>query len=134
MKLKISEERCTGCQLCQLACSATKNLCYGIHRSRIKILTIEECIQKITVCRGCRRCQCVEACHYDAFTRNKHTGGVHIEEKNCQACLACLDACPFKAVKMDRTNNIPMVCDLCDGNPQCVQNCFSGALSLNSGN
>ena len=87
-------------------------------------------MQRITVCRGCKQCQCIEACHYDAFSRNKHTGGVQIEEDICQACLACLDACPFKAVKMDRAIKIPMVCDLCEGSPQCVETCFSGALSL----
>lgn len=72
----------------------------------------------------------MEACHYNAFQKDTKTGGVYIDQKECQACLACLDACPFGAINMDQTHGIPIVCDLCNGEPRCVEACMFEVLHL----
>lgn len=128
MKLKISAKRCTGCQLCQLACSAAKNASFGVSRSRLQVFRHKGLKESLIVCRQCRRCQCIEACNYNAFKKDEKSGGVFIDKKECQACLACMDACPFKAVRLDHEEKIPMVCDLCGGDPRCVAVCCAGAL------
>jgi anaerobic carbon-monoxide dehydrogenase iron sulfur subunit len=128
MKLKISSNKCTGCQLCQLACSAAKNANFGVRRSRVQVSRQKGSKERIIVCRQCKRCKCIEACNYDAFKKDEKTGAVFIDKNECQACFACIDACPFKAVRIDHEEKIPMVCDLCGGNPPCVSICYAGAL------
>ncbi len=128
MKFKFAEELCTECQVCELACSAVKDGNYSLKQSRIHIRSSSKRGKtKIIVCRQCRKCKCVEACPYNAFTKNEETGGVSIGP-DCQACLACIDACPFGAVSLDPKNNLPMVCDLCGGRPSCVAVCSRGAI------
>jgi carbon-monoxide dehydrogenase iron sulfur subunit len=128
MKLKVSAKRCTGCQLCQLACSAAKNANFGVSRSRLQVLRQKGLKKIIIICHQCKRCKCIEACNYNAFRKDEETGGVFIDKNECQACLACIDACPFKAVRIDHEEKIPMVCDLCGGDPPCVAICYAGAL------
>lgn len=130
MKLKMLENRCTGCQLCQLTCSAIKSGSFNLILSRINILDKVDGRKKIIVCHQCKKCKCVEACNYNAFKKNNETGNVYVDQDECQACLACIEACPFHAVRLDNVNKTPMVCDLCGGRPSCVDACPSGALAV----
>jgi Fe-S-cluster-containing hydrogenase component 2 len=130
MKLRIVEKNCTGCQLCQLACSAIKNGNFSVSQSRIRVLNRRDGREKIIVCHQCKSCKCLESCHYSAFKKNTKTGGIYIDQDECQACFACIDACPFGAVWLDHSNETPMVCDLCGGSPPCVEACPSEALTL----
>lgn len=130
MKLRIVKKRCTGCQLCQLACSAIKSGRFSINLSRVRILNKVDGRKNIIVCHQCKKCQCLEACHYNAFKRSTETGNVYIDQDECQACLACIDACPFSAVRLDNGKGTPTVCDLCGGSPSCVEACPSEALTV----
>jgi carbon-monoxide dehydrogenase iron sulfur subunit len=130
MKFKIGEKQCTGCQLCQLACSSSKAKGLGLGLSLIQILFHrEKATQRIKVCRQCASCRCMAACQYNAFKRDEKTRAVFIAESECQACLVCLDTCPFDAVFMDPKKGLPMVCDLCQGHPACVEICPAGVLA-----
>ena len=129
MKFKVSEKRCTGCQLCQLACSSAKEGGYSLKQSRIHVLSsLENKGPKIVVCRQCKKCKCVEACQYGAFKKDERTGAVHVDSRECQACNACLDACPFGAVTLHPKSGLPVVCDLCGGDVPCAEVCGSGAI------
>jgi anaerobic carbon-monoxide dehydrogenase iron sulfur subunit len=129
MKLRVSEKKCTGCQLCQLACSAVKEGNYSLREARIHIsFPFKEKGPKIVVCRQCKKCKCMEACQYGAFKKDERTGAVYVDSRECQACYACLDACPFGAVTLHAKSGLPAVCDLCGGDFPCAQVCGSGAI------
>ena len=131
MKFKVAEKRCTGCQLCEVACCFQKCGRLGTKGARIRVLfSSHPGRQKIVVCRQCDVCKCVEACKYGAFRRHPQTGAACIHEMECQACLACIDACPFGAVAIDEGKGLPIVCDLCGGHPTCIGVCYRGAISL----
>jgi Fe-S-cluster-containing hydrogenase component 2 len=130
MKLSISEKKCTACQLCQLACSIQENDILSLKQARIRLFfSPDPGRHKIVVCRQCPTCKCMEACKYGAFRRSE-TGGVFIDEEECQFCLACVEACPFAAVKVDTRKKLPIVCDLCGGHPRCIEVCRTEAIKI----
>jgi Fe-S-cluster-containing hydrogenase component 2 len=49
-----------------------------------------------------------------------------VDQKKCTFCGACVKACPFGAIHADKEAVI--VCDLCGGNPKCVEWCPHGAI------
>ncbi|MFQ6052631.1 MAG: 4Fe-4S dicluster domain-containing protein, partial [Candidatus Bathyarchaeia archaeon] len=40
----------------------------------------------------------------------------------------CVDACPYDAVKLNGSR--PLICDLCGGEPACVERCPTEALAF----
>jgi Na+-translocating ferredoxin:NAD+ oxidoreductase RNF subunit RnfB len=46
-------------------------------------------------------------------------------------CTVCIDECPGDTIHIHPTENVPMFCDLCDGDPQCVAVCPTQTVTLN---
>ena len=40
----------------------------------------------------------------------------------------CVESCVRGCIKMDAEEEIPLLCDLCDGDPQCAKHCPEGAI------
>jgi Fe-S-cluster-containing dehydrogenase component len=40
-----------------------------------------------------------------------------------------VDACPFGVVVLHPETGLPLICDLCGGEPACVVRCATGAIS-----
>ena len=57
------------------------------------------------------------------------TGGIGLDESKCKGCAKCISVCPEGIIKMGSKKNIPVICDICGGEPQCVYSCPTGALS-----
>jgi Fe-S-cluster-containing dehydrogenase component len=53
-------------------------------------------------------------------------GWVKIDGEQCIGCEACVSHCPF-GVMMALPDKV-VKCELCDGNPQCVKYCITGAI------
>jgi len=129
-RIRINPEKCTGCRVCELICSATKHNEFNPKRSRIHIVKMERFFIDIPlVCRMCPNPLCVGSCPTAAI-KKEGNGTVHIDEKLCTSCQKCVEACPFGAISIDSFNNKAIVCDLCAGDPQCVSWCPAGALEL----
>jgi carbon-monoxide dehydrogenase iron sulfur subunit len=60
-------------------------------------------------------------------------GVVKFVQEECIACLDCVDVCPVDAVVWDADSEKIIICDLCGGNPLCVDWCPEDVLSLNGG-
>lgn len=121
-------ERCTGCRVCELACSEYHNNKYNLKDSRIRVVDKKMGKRVIVTCRQCVVPMCVKSCKFEALEK---TGDGHIRvfEENCVGCLACVEACPFGAIWIN-SEGIAVVCDTCDGNPRCVEKCPFNALEF----
>ncbi len=122
--LTIAESRCIGCLLCQVACAYRHFGVFAAGRSRIKVEQITDgnfIKVNVRVCRFCRVKHCVNACSRGAL----HVVGdvVELDTSRCDRCYSCVVACPYGAISIDPTTGYPLICDLCDGDPECVKWC-----------
>ncbi len=127
--LKPVPTNCTGCRLCVMGCSFHQDNAFSQARARLKIRA-DEIKWKFepVVCRQCADAPCAAACPTSAISRDPLTSAVVLGSSECSGCEACVLACPYEAIRMDRTNQVPQLCDLCRGNPECVAACPHGAI------
>lgn len=133
-RLLVDPARCTGCRLCELACSATHFGEFNPALSSIRVrMQIDHATFVPLVCLQCDRPDCVEACPAEALRvveRREHSV-VTVDADKCTGCMLCADACPFGSIR-DAANDMPVLCDLCGGEPACVSTCKFGALDYGS--
>ena len=133
-RVKVDLSKCTGCGLCQLACSAVKEKVYNPEKARIKVTKQGLPPQSaVLVCAQCRKAACKEICPGKAITRNNTTGALVIDDSRCVGCGLCVDACPLDTIWLHPETGVAMKCDLCSGEPACVARCPRGALSVFEG-
>ncbi|MGD8446850.1 MAG: 4Fe-4S binding protein, partial [Desulfobacterales bacterium] len=60
--------------------------------------------------------------------RDPKTHAVVVDEAACVGCKMCVAACPFGNIHFESKRQVAAKCNLCNGDPRCVQNCMSGAL------
>lgn len=123
-------EKCTGCRICELACSEVKEKLYNPRKSRIKLVTLESVINMALACRFCEEPTCVRCCPRDALSQSEENGVVLVDEMKCNGCSWCLEACEFGALTFHSDKRAIVVCDLCQGDPKCVKACPFDALEL----
>jgi len=125
-------ERCTGCGICELACSATKDKNFNPLTSRIRVIRIEPYIDVALACRFCEDAPCVVACPRNALRQNETTGIIIVDEYKCIGCSWCIEACTFGAITYHANKKTVITCDLCDGKPLCIEFCTRKALELST--
>jgi class I fructose-bisphosphate aldolase len=129
-KLRPVAANCTGCQLCEIACVHyhSDDFDQNSHRLRIeyKFRPDEPRISKPIVCPLCEKC--VEACKEGALTVGLD-GYLVLDRSRCNSCGDCVTACPLDLVMLNG-EGIPLFCDMCEGDPQCVQWCKPHAIVL----
>ena len=131
--IRIKEENCTGCRLCELACSSIKVNEFAPKQSRIKVIKNDlEGWARPSICVQCEEAMCLAVCPVGAIRRAKTKGGDHVivvEPDACIGCYRCVVACPFGAIEFQKGQRAAK-CDLCDGDPQCVRFCFYECLEF----
>lgn len=121
--LWVDANLCVGCQMCELMCSLQKTGTFNPYLARIKVTKRpERGLNLPVICRQCLKARCQTACPEGALDRNLQTGAVTLNEDKCIGCRACVAACPFGAIQVSPKGEI-LKCDLCGGNPTCVQFC-----------
>lgn len=122
------QEKCTGCHSCEVWCSFFHFKDCNPSNARLKIIADEDRGVFIpSLCYHCREAWCINECPVEAITRDAETDAVVIDDNICTDCLACVDACPFGVIKV-RNGSEVYKCDLCEGNPVCVQSCTRNAI------
>ena len=129
--------RCSGCSRCEVNCSFFHSGKIGRSGARIKVVKIEDIgIDYPVVCQQCQERFCTK-CPEKAI-RVDSLGQIIVSPTLCTACGTCEILCPIGAIEL--FEEIPLVCDLCGGDPRCVKACtldaihydpeVSGAISL----
>jgi carbon-monoxide dehydrogenase iron sulfur subunit len=125
-----SPDSCTGCLMCKMVC-ALHHEKGGVNprMSRIGVHFFpEKGVITPQVCRLCARPACIEACPENALSQDKKSGVILLHAERCTGCGTCVDACAFNAMFMNPETEKIIVCDLCEGDPQCVRYCMNNTL------
>lgn len=121
-------EKCTGCHRCEMWCSMNKLGEINPSKARIKILRREPSIDFPAICTQCG--VCISACLFGALSRDKKTGAVIVDDEKCIGCGKCMMACPSGMIEVVSDTGKAQKCDLCGGNPVCVQHCPEDAIQF----
>lgn len=128
MPLRFRLSDCTGCKLCQLACSAVHDGVFNPEKARLK-MTHEYNSEGIKIrsshCILCGKCE--EVCPTGAITTNGRW--MNVDHEKCIGCGACVDVCPTHIIYLDG-NEKSIICDLCGGEPECIKWCPKDVITL----
>jgi Fe-S-cluster-containing hydrogenase component 2 len=126
--------KCTGCSLCEYVCALEKKESFWSPlRSRIRIVRLTPAFNIAMTCRFCEDSPCVKACPRDALTQSEENGVIVVNEARCDGCGWCVQACPYGGIAVHPDKPSVLVCDLCNGEPKCIEFCPEEALELVSG-
>jgi Fe-S-cluster-containing hydrogenase component 2 len=125
MRISVDAEKCTGCHICEMVCSLHHEGVINLERSAIRVSKDDfgEITNTPVVCRQCKKMVCL-ASHTEA-DQEEHRGKYKWDD------LSAIENCPFDAVFA--FNGVVMHCDLCGGEPRCVQYCSVEAITFESG-
>jgi len=127
--LFVDYEKCTGCRLCEVACSFFHDKMFNPARARIQVLKWEsQGIDVPIVCQHCEDAPCQLACPVNAIYRETSTGAISINSDLCIGCRMCMGICPFGCITSDTESAKVIKCDLCSGEPECVKYCTPKAI------
>ncbi|MCY0867925.1 MAG: 4Fe-4S dicluster domain-containing protein [Desulfurococcus sp.] len=115
--------RCTGCRLCEIACSLTHEGSIWPSASRIQVYEPYPGAPVPVTCVQCEDYPCVQSCPFNALKIDEKTGAVIVIPENCTLCGACVNACPLEIPRIIPGKNYVLICDLCGGEPACVKAC-----------
>ncbi|MCF8112701.1 MAG: 4Fe-4S dicluster domain-containing protein [Desulfotignum sp.] len=123
-------DKCTGCRICQLACSLALTGGYNPRRARLAVCPgPEHLFHMPVVCSQCSNACCMQVCPTRAITQT-FDGIVKIDDEQCIGCGLCVRYCPVEMVHLDTDTKKAVKCDLCQGDPACVAACPAGALEF----
>ncbi len=133
----ISSKKCTGCHMCELACSAYHENAYRPSVARLfsEVNPTTAAIKGHTCLQtACAKCQ--EVCPQDAIVTKEITVRVKgdypslekngevvkgyvlvVDEEKCTNCGECYDVCPTGVIHEHPEREVAFKCDLCDGEP-----------------
>ncbi|HER27473.1 MAG TPA: 4Fe-4S dicluster domain-containing protein [Rhodospirillales bacterium] len=128
----ITASKCTGCMTCEMACSFTKEQIFRTVHSRLRVFDFIADQGRFVpyICTQCSDAWCAQACPVDAISLDPNTKAWIVAESKCTGCRACTLACPFGSISHNSAVGKAQKCDLCGGNPACVEACPTDALTF----
>ena len=134
--------RCTGCYVCSIACKDRAGLPDDLDWLRVEAheggdYPAPTLYYRVIHCFHCAEPPCVAACPTGVIARQGNER-VRIDAGMCDACEACVDACPYAAIVM-RPEGVASKCDGCADEvargwaPTCVRACPMRALGYGPG-
>ena len=87
-------------------------------------------VHRANICNQCSEPACLDVCPTGAITKSEADGIVRIKETKCLGCGLCDLSCPYGGIDFRAGSRKASKCDLCDGDPPCIEACPVHALSL----
>jgi carbon-monoxide dehydrogenase iron sulfur subunit len=129
--VSVNPSKCTGCGICEYACAVEKGESLGNPMcSRIRVIRMTPMFNFALACRFCEDAPCVKACPEKALAQSEKTGILMVKDKQCKGCDWCVQACPHGGIMIHSDTGKAVACDLCEGEPKCVEFCPEEALDL----
>lgn len=126
--LIVFPELCTGCRDCELVCSLKHEGVFNPQKSRIRVIRdVFQGVELPVVCMQCVDAPCMNSCRVEAISVDDH-GAKIIDYEKCIGCRRCIIVCPLGSNFLHPETGKPIKCDLCNGAPECVKFCSTGAL------
>jgi anaerobic carbon-monoxide dehydrogenase iron sulfur subunit len=126
MRIKADKTKCTGCLLCEITCSLLHHGQVQREASaiRVQLNDLEHGLHQPVVCRQCKKMPCLSSEGEEADEKRRNS---FFWEGNRQI----KDNCAFNALFVFGEKLIH--CNLCEGDPECIKSCPTGALTLSCG-
>ena len=122
-----------------LAYSEVKDVKGKIGNFKVKVLRKPRYVDE-ELCNGCGLCVeeigCIKACPVGAIKKDPLTGIISIDEELCKqeieenGCTECVVGCQYDAICIPPGYDHVVTCDLCGGEPKCIEACPVDALEL----
>jgi Fe-S-cluster-containing hydrogenase component 2 len=130
-RIHVDYTKCTGCKACELACSLKHFGRCEPEESRIRI--DRQCKKSAEffpfTCQHCTMPECTVVCPSGACTRTDK-GLVEVDPELCIGCKFCIIVCPLSSAAWNWREGKSMRCDLCEGEPVCVEVCSTKAIEF----
>ena len=131
--LNFVNEKCVNCRLCEEVCSFRLTNSVYPDVAAIRIGREEgrwgtPYAMVCNLCDGLEEQKCITACPEEALILGN--GIIVWDEEKCTLCELCVDACPQKGVAYDSRSERIYTCDLCGGEPLCIEWCPEEAITL----
>jgi anaerobic carbon-monoxide dehydrogenase iron sulfur subunit len=129
--VSVDPGKCIGCGICEYACTVEKGEgVWNPLRSRIRVVRMAPVFNFALTCRGCDDAKCVKACPERALSQSESTGLLIIDQTKCKGCDWCVQACDHGGITIHSDTGKAIACDLCGGEPKCVESCPEEALAI----
>ena len=129
--VSVDPSKCIGCGICEYTCTVEKGeAMWNPMRSRIRVVRMAPVVNFALTCRGCKDARCVKACPEKAIVQAEDTGLLLIDDNVCKGCDWCVQACEHGGITINPDSGKAIACDLCEGEPKCVQSCPEEALDV----
>ncbi|MBD3351879.1 MAG: 4Fe-4S dicluster domain-containing protein [Candidatus Lokiarchaeota archaeon] len=143
-RLEINLDKCTGCNICSIACSMAHS---GMNDPNYYAIHVEHSFPKKLRPQVCIQCgKCIEICPNSAIKIDPTDHHLMINPELCDLCgnsedaskFKCVLTCPKKVIKPPLgvkknqyyNNRIPLICDFCGGCPECIEWCPNEAIDI----
>lgn len=129
-QLSVDYTKCTGCRICELACSAKHEGVFQPSLARFRIVKYDDLgLDVPNVCGPCKEAPCVDICPVYAMRRDPVSKMVYVDHDKCILCKSCIGVCVNGVIRLDTVAMRIIKCDHCGGDPECAKICPTGAIT-----
>ena len=128
-RIAVNVDNCSGCRRCEILCAWAHENQFRASVARVNV--IKEDIWGFdfpVFCSHCEDCTAMKSCPSKALRRDAK-GLITLNEHKCRSCGNCETNCRLHAIRLHPDKKVPLICDLCNGKPICVEKCPTEALT-----